>query len=92
MKKIMSVFAAVLFAVCVFAGPRFTSECVEGWSWIGDKYNSCISALAYSVYSNPNACQMYMAVDSSGNCYTVKFESDGYYVLYQGSWCKLIER
>ena len=91
MKKIMSLFATVLFAGMVFAGPSYTSDCVNGWNWIGDKLNDCINGNRYSVYSNPNACQLYMAVDCDGNCYTVKFESDGYYVLYGGKWCKMID-
>ena len=86
----MSLFAAVLLAGLLFAAPyKYKSDCVDGWSWIGDKGIEGYLG-TYSVYSNPNACLLYLAVDEYANCYDVKRDSEGYYyMLYKGEWRKM---
>ena len=85
----MSLFTAVLFSGAILA--NYTAECVEGWSWIGNKKATYAQAGYYfSVYSNPNACLLYLAVGQDGNCYDVKRDSEGYYyVLLEGEWRKM---
>ena len=86
----MSLVVTFFFAGLLLAEPhKYKSDCVDGWSWIGDK-GAYGDTRTFSVYSNPNACLLYIAVDDRADCYDVKRDNDGYYyILLRGEWTKM---